>query len=131
MLQCVQIFSNHKKWPKMPVFVVSPSGGSGDKTTLIPSSPLHSLSTPPAPKHLQVTVLFTSMQLLDESVFLQNVRLERQQSIQKSHLKELRDFADEFSLRLSSQNRQSAENSVNSQQSSSNVSNVSMGMVSL
>lgn len=78
-------------------------------------------------------MLFIFVQLFDESVVLQKVRLERQQSLQKSHLKDLKDFADEFSLdpgRLSSQGRHSTERS-NSQQSSSNVSNVSMGMVSL
>ena len=38
------------------------------------------------------------MQLFEESVILQNKRLERQQSLQKNHLKDLSDFAEEHSV---------------------------------
>lgn len=74
------------------------------------------------------------LQLFDESVAMQAVRLERQQFLQRGHLKKLRDFAEEFSLQPNSLNasgetQQSAERtSMNSQRSSTNVS---MGMVSL
>lgn len=78
-------------------------------------------------------LLFFLLQLFDESVALQAVRLERQQSLQRAHLKKLRDFAEEFSLRpnslTASGDTKSAERtSMNSQRSSTNVS---MGMVSL
>lgn len=74
------------------------------------------------------------VQLFDESVVLQNARLGRQQTLQKSHQKELQDFAREFSLdpstmSVASKHRQGAErSSVTSEQSSTSVS---MGTASL
>ncbi len=47
---------------------------------------------------VRISKLILFSQLFDGSVDLQKRRLERQQAIQKSHLKELRDFAEEHSL---------------------------------
>jgi len=75
-------------------------------------------------------------QIFEESTKLQNLRLERQQSLQKRQLRELREFAESFSndkVSLGSADRQSAERvSVTSEQSrSSSQTNISMGTASL
>lgn len=75
--------------------------------------------------------------VFEESTKLQNCRLERQQTLQKKHLKELRDFADAFSNDKVMHNAgdgqgSSAERaSVTSEQSQNSNTNVSIGTASL
>ena len=78
-------------------------------------------------------------QILEESTKLQNIRLEQQQLLQRSHLKEWKNFAEKYSSdhisigsasdRLMNLAERSSLDSEHSQTSLSN--NVSMGTASL
>ena len=76
------------------------------------------------------------LQIFEESSKLQNIRLERQQALQKKHLQELKEFAEAYSNdklphpSLSRERQNSERGSLTSEQSHSN-SQTSIGRVSL
>ena len=61
-------------------------------------------------------------QLFEESVALQNTRLERQQTLQKQHLKELRDFSEEYSSDSDGSRYKTGRRSLTSEQSATSLS---------
>ena len=80
-------------------------------------------------------VLLPSPQILEESSKLQNMRLERQQALQKKHLRELKEFAEAYSndklLPSSQRERQNSEQGSLSSEQSHTSSQTSIGKVSL
>ena len=81
-------------------------------------------------------LLLLLFQIFEESSKLQNIRLERQQALQKKHLRELKEFAEAYSNDKlpppsSQRERQNSEHgSIGSEQSHCS-SQASMGKVSL
>lgn len=78
----------------------------------------------------------TLLQLFEESTKLQNLRLEKQQDLQKRHLRELKEFADSYSSssneKIDHTHPSCDRSSTNSEQShSSSATNISMGTSSL
>ena len=80
-----------------------------------------------------ITMVTIYLQLFEESTKLQNLRLEKQQDLQKRHLRELKEFADTFSSseKIDHTHPSCDRSSTNSEQSHSSSTNVSMGTSSL